>query len=200
MHISCRPLALALALAGLAPATALGSANQTVSNEKLKADWTGAPALGLNQSFLLDGIGGQVGTCGALTDPRTACDKTLVHLTGIVGEGSTLKFRIDGFLPVSDFDLRVYTSDETGALDSYLGSPSSTDVSETSPAGSGDPRYTGPGDYENKVVDVTPYADFETGEIDQWFAVVVPYFLTPMDSYAGHATLDAKPFVPPVEE
>lgn len=199
MHISRRPLTMALAVAAIAPTTAFGSATQTVSPEKKQADWTGAAALGLNQSFLLDGIAGQAGTCGALDDPRTACDKTLVHVTGIVGEGSSIKFRIDGFLPVSDFDIRVYTADAEGTIESYLGSPTSTDAGEQSGLGSDDPRYTSAGDYENKVVDVTQYANFETGEIDQWFAVVVPYFFSPNDGYAGHATLDAKPFVPPVE-
>ena len=201
MHISRRPLALALAVAGIAPATALGSPNQAISPDKLKADWTSPVGTGLNTSYFLDGTAGQSGTCGALSDPRAACDKTLVHVTGVVGEGSSITFRIDGFLPVSDFDLRVYTAEADGTLVDDLGSPTTTDAEESSPLGELDPRRTSAGDFENKVVDITSYADYETGEIDQWFAVVVPYFLVANDKYAGHATLDAKPFVAPeVEE
>jgi hypothetical protein len=154
---------------------------------------------GANTSYFADGLAGQKGTCGPLTDLRTACDKTLVRVTGVVGEGSTLKFRIDGFRPVSDFDIRVYTSDETGELDAYQGSPTSTDVSESSPLEGDDPRYTSAGDYENKVVDVAAFADSETGVIDQYFAVVVPYFAVAQDAYQGHAVLDPKPFVAPAE-
>jgi hypothetical protein len=197
-----RLLAIGLAVAGLgvmAPA-AVASPNQAISPAKLKADWASPAGVGLNTSYLLDGLAGQKGTCGGLDNPQTACDKTLVHLTGIIGEGSTVKFRIDGFLPVSDFDLRVYTADAAGNLETHLGSPSSTDVSETSPLGADDPRWTSAGDYENKLVDVTQYADPETGVVDQWFAVVVPYFLSANDVYQGHATLDAKPFVAPEPE
>src|SRR6478735_3671107 len=121
-----RLLALGLAVAGLgafAPA-ALASPNQEINLDKAKADWTGPVASALNTSYFLDGTApGQKGTCGAADDPQTACDKTLVHVTGIVGEGSSIKFRIDGFQQVSDFDLRVYTADATGAEGEYLGSP-----------------------------------------------------------------------------
>lgn len=197
MHISRRPLALALAIIGLAPTAALASPDQSISDTKLKADWTSPVGTGFNTSYFLDGTAGQAGTCGALSDPRAACDKTLVHVTGTVGEGSSITFRIDGFLPASDFDIRVYTSNAEGALESDLGSPTSTDAEESSPLGALDPRRTSAGDYENKVVGLSEYADYETGKIDQWFAVVVPYFLVVNDKYAGHATLDAKPFVAP---
>lgn len=200
MHNSRSALLAALAgLAALAP-SALASDAQSVDTTTTKADWTGAAGNGLNTSFLLDGLAGQKGTCGPLSDLRTACDATVVHVTGIVGEGSTVTFRIDGFLPISDFDLRVYTSDAEGNADTYLDSPTSTDVSESSPLGSDDPRYTSAGDYENKVVDVAQFADAETGVIDQYFVVQVPYFLVAQDSYDGHATLAAKPFVAPEPE
>jgi hypothetical protein len=199
MHISRSALLAALVgLAALAP-SALASEAQSVDTTKTVADWTGPVGTGANTSFLLDGIATD-GTCGDLASPDTACDATVVHVTGIVGEGSTITFRIDGFLPISDFDLRVYTADAEGNADTYLDSPTSTDVSESSPLGSSDPRYTSAGDYENKVVDVAQFADAETGVIDQHFVVQVPYFLVASDSYAGHATLDAKPFVAPEPE
>jgi hypothetical protein len=198
-----RLLAIGLAAVGigaLAPA-ALASPNQSVSPAKLKSDWTSPTATGLNTSFFLDGTApGQKGTCGAMDNPQTACDKTLVHLTGVVGEGSSLKFRIDGFLPVSDFDIRVYTADEKGAEETYLGSPTDTDICSSSQLGCDDPRYTGPGDYENKVVDAFQYADPETGVVDQWFAVEVPYFIVSSDAYQGHVALTATEFVPPAPE
>ena len=160
-------LALLAALAGLsalAP-SALASEAQSVDNTKTAASWTGPIANGLNVSFLLDGIATD-GECGDLASPDTACDSTVVHVTGIVGEGSTLTFRIDGFLPVSDFDLRVYTADAEGNPETYLDSPTSTDVSDSSPLGSSDPATRRPATIENKVVDVAQFANPETGEID----------------------------------
>lgn len=204
MHISRRALVLAALIAAMAPGASAASPTQTLTTAtetepaKLAADWTGPTGLGVNLSYFLDGLL-TTGSCGDVAEPQAACDKTLVHVKGVVGDGSSVKFRIDGFLPISDFDIRVYTADADGNLDTYLGSPSSTDVSESSPLGSSDPRYTSIGDYENKLVDLSPYADYETGAIDQWFAVVVPYFLVVNDKYDGHATLDAKPFVPPTE-
>lgn len=197
MHISGRSLALAVAgLAALAP-TALASPAQTLTNAAPAATWTGPHGLGANVSFFLDSLTG-TGTCsGDVADPQTACDKTLVRVNGIVGEGSTVTFRIEGFQPVSDFDLRVYTADADGNEDTYLGSPTSSDVSESSPLEDLDPRYTGVGDFENKVVDVSAFADPDTGEIDQYFLVEVPYFLVNHDTYDGLATLAATEFVAP---
>lgn len=200
MHISRHALLVAAAGLALTAPGALASPDQSVTTEgtpaKLKADWTGPVGNGLNTSFLFDGLAGQKGTCGPATDLRTACDATVVRLTGVVGEGSTLTFRIDGFRPVSDFDLRVYTA-FGGEVDAYQGSPTSTDVSESSPLEKNDPRYTGAGDFENKVIDVFAFADPDTGFIDQEFIVQVPYFLVANDAYAGHATLDPRPFVAP---
>lgn len=202
MHITRLAMLSALTgLAAMAP-SALASPPQTVTSDPagLKADWTGPTATGLNTSYFLGGTGPiPDGSC-ANAEPQTACDATLVHLTGTAGEGSTLTFRIDGFLPISDFDLRVSTANPDGSADTYLGSPTSSDVSESSPLGSDDPRYTFAGDYENKVVNVADYADPDTGAVDQYFLVEVPYFVVTSDAYTGHATLDAKPFVPPVSE
>ena len=205
MHSTSLRVALAATLAGLGlTAPALASAPQSVGNDGdspvLKADWTGPVANGLNTSFFLDGtVPGQTGTCGTPDDPQTACDSTLVHVTGVYGDGSQIAFRIDGFQPVSDFDLRVYTADADGKPETYLGSPSSSDVSESSPLGDADPRYTSAGDYENKVVDLTQYADPATGVVDQTFVVEVPYFIAAQDSYSGHAVVTPQPFTPPTE-
>lgn len=199
MHISRHALLSALAgLAAFAP-SALASDAQTVTVEAPKATWTSAPGMGVNTSFFLDDIAGG-GTCGDLSDPTTACDKTLVHVKGIVGTGSTITFRIEGFLPVSDFDLRVYDSDAEGTEGGYLDGPTSTDAGEQSGLGSTDPRYTSAGDYENKEINISAYADEMTGEVDQYFLVEVPYFIVAQDSYTGVATLDAKPFVAPEPE
>ena len=205
MHIS-RSLALVVAAAGLAAAapSALASATQTLNAAApgtVKADWSGPAAVGLNSSFFLDGTApGQKGTCGDTSSPQTACDKTLVHVKGIVGDGSSIKFRIDGFAQYSDFDLRVYTSDASGAAGTYLGSPTSTDTYDSSPVGSNDPRGTAAGDYEYKVVDLSQYADATTGAIDQWFAVEIPYFMVANDKYNGHATVTATQFVAPTDD
>lgn len=199
MDIISPRVAVAAALASLAVAApAVASAPQSVSPDSPKADWTGPVGNGLNPSFFLDGtVPGQAGTCGSPDDPRTACDRTLVHVTGVFGDGSTVKFRIDGFQPASDFDLRVYTADAAGTPDSYLGSPTSTDTGDSSPLGKSDPRYTAAGDYENKVVDLSRYADYQTGVVDQYFLVEVPYFIVAQDGYDGHAVVDAQPFVAP---
>ena len=194
MHISRHALLAALAGLGALAPSALASEPQSVSNATPEAKWISPVSNGVNTSFFLDSlIGG--GECGDLADPQTACDKTLVHVTGIAGDGSTVTFRIEGFQPVSDFDLRVYTADAEGNPDTYLGSPTGTDAGDSSPLGSDDPRYTSAGDYEYKTVPVE--FDPETGEVDQTFVVVVPYFLVAQDNYDGVATLDAKPFVAP---
>lgn len=201
MHISSRSLALAFAALAAAAPSALASADQSVSPGEAtsKASWTSPVGSGVNTSFFLDSFT-KGGKCGAVSDPQTACDQTVVHVTGNLGVDSTLTFRIDGFLPTSDFDIRVYEADEDGTPEAYLGSPTSTDNDETSPLGSNDPRHTGAGDYENKVVAVGNYADPETGDIDQKFVVMVPYFLVLNDSYKGHATLTATEFVAPADE
>ena len=206
MHIS-RSLALVAAAAGLAAAapSAMASATQTLDVTgpgTVKADWSGPTAMGLNPSFFLDGTApGQKGTCdGDASSPETACDKTLVHVTGIVGDGSSIKFRIDGFQQYSDFDLRVYESDADGTAGTYLGSPTSTDTYDSSPLGGNDPRGTAAGDYEYKVVDLAQYSDPETGAIDAYFQLQIPYFIVANDKYDGHATVTATQFVPPTDE
>ena len=201
MHIS-RSLALVAAAAGLAltaPSALAAPATKTIDATTpgtYKADWTGATAVGANNSYFLDGTApGVKGTCaGDTATPNTACEKTLVHVKGIAGDGSTLTLRIDGFQQYSDFDLRAYESDATGAEGNYLGSPSSDPTATTSlPV---DALATANGDPEYKTVDLTQYADATTGAVDAYFLVEVPYFDVPNDKYDGHAVVDAKPFVP----
>ena len=201
MHATRRSLALLAAVGGLACAPAAHAAADhtvTVSPDALKADWAGATSSALNTSFFLDGTApGQKGTCAK--DPNTMCETTLVHATGDALGGGKLTLRIDGFAQYSDFDLRAYESDASGTVGKYLGSPTS-DNSKTSPLGGNDPRNTAAGDYESKAIDIGGYLD-ETGKLDAYFLVEVPYFIVANDSYKGHATLsDLTPFEPPTDE
>jgi hypothetical protein len=200
MHISAPRAALVAALAGLglaAPAGAATDNSVAVTPAAPTADWTGAVGSGLNTSFFLGGTGPiPDGACAK--DPNTMCESTLVHVTGDgIGAGS-VKFRIDGFQPVSDFDLRVYTSDATGAPDDDLTAPHG-DVADSSPLGTDDPRHSSAGDFETTIVDLGTYLDGEGGPVDQYFLVEVPYFIVAEDSYKGHVTLTTEPYVPAAE-
>lgn len=195
MHISSLRATLVAALAGLAAASpAAADADRTVgvSPDAPSADWAGETGSGLNTSFFLDGTGPLAGTCAK--DPNTLCDSTLVHVTGEeIGDG-LLTFRIDGFQPYSDFDLRVYESDATGEPGTDLSDPHG-DVAASSPLGELDPRHTSIGDFETTEIQLGPYLDGEGGPADAYFLVEVPYFLVANDTFAGHVKLATTPFV-----
>ncbi|MCW2967252.1 MAG: hypothetical protein JWM71_1024 [Solirubrobacteraceae bacterium] len=198
MDISARHL---LALAALATAACAAPASAatfdhtaTLTPDATTASWTGATANGLNTSFFLDGTApGQKGTCGK--DPNTMCESGLVHVVASGVSGGQLKFRLDGFQPYSDFDLRVYSADEQGAPDGAALTPKG-DNQSTSPAGANDPRNTGAGDYETTTVDVSSLVD-DAGDVDAYFLVRIPYFMVANDSYKLTATLSGlTPFSP----
>lgn len=201
MDLSVTRAALAATLAGLALAGSASAApDRTITLTSgpvpATADWTGATGSGLNTSYFLDGTApGQTGTCGSVDDPQTACERTLVHLVGDAIGGGTATFRIDGFLPVSDFDLRVYASDATGEPEGDPADP--TGDSESSPLGDLDPRATSAGDYETATV-ALPEGDGTP--LDQYFVVLVPYFAVASDSYTGHVKLETTPYVAPTDE
>ncbi len=173
------------ALAALALA-APASASPTVTiSPTSAATWTGPVGNGANVSHFADlGVGPSQlrGKCGS--DLQTNCDITLVHITGAPTSGGSVKFRIDGFQPYSDFDLRVYGSDASGEQYEDLTAPQG-DVAASSPLGSDDPRHTSAGDFETTEVSLSGYVS--GGQA--WFLVKVPYFLVANDTYTGHATL-----------
>lgn len=196
MHTPRRTLALLVALAGLAVAAPANAADRTVTVTPAApaVSWAGPLTNGLNLTFLVDGPGATKAACGK--DLQNYCDTTLVHvLADNVAEGMRIKFRIDGFGQASDFDLKVYASDETGAADGELGSPTgdaaaSDPFNGTPAAGKGlDLRQTAAGDYETNILDLGDARDPDTGAVDAYYLVQVPYFMVANDTYAGHATL-----------
>src|SRR3954449_7840951 len=145
------PLLAAIAASVLfAPAAQAAQRAEELNPTTPAVKWTGAAGTGLNPTWLVNSLR-PTGQCG--TDVYNFCDETLVHFTTpLLAEGTQLKFRIDNYNPApSDFDLRVYESDATGAADAYLGSPKG-DVTTTSPLGANDPRATAAGDFETKIV------------------------------------------------
>lgn len=199
MRISASRTALAALVAGLAiaaPASAAIDRTVTVSPGETTgtATWTGATGSGLNTSYLLDGIGPFTGTCGSLDDPQTACETTLVHVTGDPVGSGTVTFRIDGFLPVSDFDLHVFASNAAG--DAEGDAPTPTGDSQSSPLGDDDPRATSAGDYETVTMPISG----EGEPLDSYFLVQVPYFAVANDAYTGHVKVEATPYVAPEPE
>jgi hypothetical protein len=185
----------ALAAVALAAPAAQAAPDRTVevspTTNVLK--WTGASAVGLNLSWFVN-RSQYPGTCSK--DPQTYCETTLVHVTAQdVAPSGRLIFRIENFKPVSDFDIRVYESDAAGGADNKIGSPVG-DVAATSPAGSDDPRFTGPGDFETTAIDLSPYVSEETADVDAYFLVMVPYFTVINDTYDGKVTLEATPLPP----
>jgi hypothetical protein len=179
--INRRLIAVAGAAAAVtmaAPAAEAAPRAVTVSPEKKTVAWDGLPGPGLNVTWFTDSLR-PTGQCGA--DVNNFCDETLVHFDSDEDiTPSTLKFRMEGFAQYSDFDLRVYESDESGEPLNYLGSPTS-DNSQTSQLGSNDPRNTFIGDFESlEVADPLP---------DSYYLVRVVYFtVAPNESYKGSVT------------
>ena len=134
--------------------------------------WTGATTTGANTSFFAT-----AGTCNSV-DAQSYCDDTLVKLDVLKTDAMTqLKFRIADFgKPTDDFDIRVYTSDQYGSVGTYLGSPRG-DVADTSPLDTNDPRHTGPGDFETKLVSNVLPGDY--------YLIRVVYFAIAQSNYKG---------------
>jgi hypothetical protein len=179
-----RAISLTAILAGLLLPAAASAAPRavTVSPEAASQSWDGAPTPAANVSFFDDHLGE---SCGST--PSDYCDDTLVHFTGAGPyEDSTLTFGIGGF-DHSDYDLRVYTSDETGAVGDYLGSP---DGDGAGPFGAAITTFIGDGET------LSTFADPDT-----YYLVRVVYFTVPGDegykgtvSWAGtEATGEAEP-------
>jgi hypothetical protein len=186
MHYSAWKLTLLGVLAGLVVAAPASAARTVTVSPTAPASWTSDPGNGLNTGFGTDpGVGPAAlrGKCG--TSTQDYCDFTLVHFTGAPLTGGTATFRIDGFQPYSDFDLRVYASDASGEQFEDLSDPTG-DVTKDSPLGEDDPRATGAGDFETTQLDLTGYVDANR---EAYFLVVVPYFLVANDTYTGRVTL-----------
>jgi hypothetical protein len=185
---------VAASLLFAAPAAAFDG-EATVTHEQPAAKLSGPVATGLNVSFFVHSLTG-TGGCG--TDVVNRCATFLFKADEFVGtqglgavKTATATFRLDGYTAASDFDLRVYESNEQGQPGTYLGSPTSTDVGDSSPLGGDDPRYTGAGDFENKVVPgVRP---------GRYYLVMVPYFSVVEDKPDVTMTLSKTAPVPPAE-
>lgn len=165
-------LALAAPAAQAAPDRTL-----TLTHAAPEATFTSAPASGLNTSFFLDGTA-TTGACGKTDANR--CEETLVFVDSDFLTSPRITFRMEGFSAASDFDLRVYRSNEKGEALEKLGRPES-DAVATSPLGSLDPRSTGPGDFET-----TPLTGVKRG---QHYLMQVVYFAVANDKYTGKITL-----------
>lgn len=180
--MNARLTALLGVLFALAAAPASHAAVRTITIDPGHAaqQWTGAPTAGVNGTWFLDGTGPiKSGQC--TTDPYTYCDDTLVRFTSDVPlEDSTLSFRIDGFQH-SDYDLRVYASDASGAAGELLGT------------GKGEgkglvPVATFAGDPESFSTEADP---------DSWYLVRVVYFAVPGDeNYTGSVSWAGTPSDP----
>jgi hypothetical protein len=164
-------------LASVAPA-ASAAPLQILTPTTPTASWAGERATGTNVSFVTTDLFEP--KCSR--DIQTYCDDTLVKVSFAEPTSATLRFRLDGFDPqLSDFDLRVYQTNSTGFPLVYRGSPTSSDISETSPLGADDPRYTSFGDYENKIVSVS--------QGTRYYLVRIVYFAVVNGTYTGSATL-----------
>ena len=152
-------------------------------------EWTGSEGSGLNTSWFLDSETG-AGTC-ADEDETTRCDTTLVQIDPELfldkSKPSLLTFRIEGFGPTDDYDLRVYESDASGRLGTYLGSPTS-DAQSTSPLPI-DPRATSVGDYETVTASARTAGNYCLVE-------VVYFAVADGTSYTGKVTLSKVPAQP----
>lgn len=178
-------LAAVAALGAAAPAAA--SPQVTLTPDAPTAKWTPAPASGANTSWFVHSLVGG-GTC-ANTDERSRCDSTLVFIDADKATAGKLTVRMDGFAAQDDFDLRVYdVGTKATGEGTYLGSPTG-DVAAGSPAGTNDPRHTGPGDFESKEV---------TGlKVNRFYRVDVVYFAVANGKYTGTVTASGLSDNPP---
>jgi hypothetical protein len=179
MH--CRALLAALIALAVAPATASADLRTIeISPDAVEQTWEGTATPGLNAGWFVDDQAG-TGECGA--DPTTYCDDTLVHFTSPYELGeSNLRVHIGDF-SASDYDLRVYTSDETGAVGDYLGAPEADGNGPASAV-----LGTWLGDWES----LTTFAD-----PDSWYLVRVVYFTAPgHEGYTGTVSWTGNEFTP----
>jgi hypothetical protein len=163
-------LAAVIGLAALPASASAAARTITIDAAAPTQSWTGTATQGFNPMFFDSHLPGECGT-----DPNNYCDDTLVHFTSADAlDESGLTFHIDGF-DHSDFDLRVYTSDASGAVGDLIGTGKGEG---TGLAGGTLPTWVG--DPEN----VSTYAD-----PDSWFLVRVVYFTVPGDEvYSGKLT------------
>lgn len=168
-----RAIVVTAVLAGLVLPAAASAAPRavTVSPAAPAVTWEGAPTPAANVTFY-EGDRTKQAACGST--PRDYCDDTLVHFTG---EGpfdeSGLTFRLEGF-EHSDYDLRVYTSDASGAVGDYLGDP------DGDGAGIVPQLPTFWGDGETLSTSADP---------DSYYLVRVVYFTVPgHEGYTGKVT------------
>lgn len=184
-------VALAATLVSLALAAPAGAAlTRTVDvTPTTRADWTSPLGSGLNLTWLAN-TGPAKGACG--TDPQNYCELTLVHVTAKDVATAALTFRIDGFGPASDFDLRVYASDPQGTFSGKTVASPKGD-STKGPLGGDDPRNTAAGDFETVELVADDAIDFETNKLDAYYLVMVPYFTVFNDKYSGHVSLATTP-------
>lgn len=194
MHPNFARVALAATLVSLALAAPAGAAlDRTVEvTPTTKADWTSLPGSGLNLTWLANS-GPAKGACG--TDLQNRCELTLVHVTATNVATAALTFRIDGFGPASDFDLRVYASDAQGTFGGKTVASPKGD-STKGPLGEDDPRNTAAGDFETVELVADDAIDLATGELDAYYLVMVPYFAVFNDKYSGHVSLTTTPATP----
>jgi hypothetical protein len=173
-----RALSTIAVLAGLlVPAAACAAPRTiTVDPDHATASWEGTPTPAANVGFFEESAG--LAGCG--TSPTDYCDDTLVHFAGAGPfDDSGLTFRIEGF-DHSDYDLRVYTSDATGAQGDYLGNGTGDG---TGALGAALPTFMG---------DPETYTTF--ADPDTYYLVRVVYFAVPGDeAYAGKVSWAGTP-------
>jgi hypothetical protein len=168
----------AFASLALIPAAALAAPDRSLvlTGAGPKLSWDGASASGANTSFNL-----VEGECGKAQN--NYCEESLVFLNTNNASGVTLKAVMDGFSQTNDFDLKVYKSNAAGAAEGDEIGERSTVVSDTSPLGTDDPRYTGPGDFETVTV----------AGAKGYFLIRVIYFAVNNGAYKGTVEITGAP-------
>ncbi len=190
-------LAVAVGLVASSPAAAVEIDHRipTITTVKQKQSWSGATMTATNPSNYTDTVPRPELADRCTKEQTTYCEHALVRVVLSDVGGGTLKFRLEGFMPTSDFDLRVYDADETGEPVGGYRTPKGD--STDGPLGDDDPRNTWSGDYETTLVDLSNLVDPETGALDAYFLVQVPYWLVANDSYDASVELvDVTPFEP----
>lgn len=173
-------ISIAVAAGLVVPAAATAAPRTvTVSEETASVSWDGAPTPAFNPTFFDARLGAKCGSA-----PTDYCDDTLVHFTGEGPyEDSNLTFGIGGFAQ-SDYDLRVYTSDETGAVGDHLGNG---DGDGAGPFGAVITTFVGDGETLSTAA-----------EPDSWYLVRVVYFTVPgHEGYKGTVSWAGTPATAP---
>lgn len=199
MRIPVLAGALTAALLVAAPASATPDRTVEITAANPTDEFTSADATAVNLSQGYGGVDDRL-PFSCTQDPTTMCDRTLVHVSLSDVQDAELTFRLEGFGPATDFDLRVYEAAPDGTHgEGHLDAEGDPSDPELPIPVVGDPRpsLNAAGTYETAIANLSG----TEGLVDQYFVVEIPYFTVVNDHYTLKVALTSTtPYDPTAEE